>query len=732
MSNSPGLIKAITEIDILSPPQKHLAEILEAIGVNLGYCFGSLIEIDDQGKGYMVSSFNLPQDYPGQDSQVEAPILSSPAGEAVETGRIIVLHHPLSDPRMAPWQGFLQTYNIKTVVWVPLKNKGQVFGTYVLYDTRRRDVSGQELAMLEQMAVVISISTASNQYLDQLNHKTKELQQEITERKQAEILLNQHLEFIKLISEISSDFINLDTAKIDSAINKALELVTRFTRVERGYVFLLTNDKKRLVLTHEWCTRDVLAHKGILESIHVSDFEGFVDSLKQGEIAKVHAADIPRTPENKSMTDVLDMLEIKSFINIPIIVSNKFIGYIGFDATKKQTEWSDEVVNTFNLTGEIIGNTLERKWAEEEILFKNTLLETQKESSIDGILVVDDKKKIISYNKRLVEMWNLPGELSAAKDHKKLLSYALTQLEKPDEFKKKVDHLYAHKKEKSRDEIILKDGRVFDRYSAPLNSPTGKYFGRIWFFRDITKRKMLEEKLMRQEKLAVLGQLAGGVGHELRNPLGAIKNSTYFLNMTLENPDPEVRETLEILENEVANSEKIINSLLEFARARPPLRQKVNIDDIIRKVLLGSNVPGNIQVESRMGNAIPTIMADPDQLLQVFGNIILNAIQVMPGGGLLSIKAKSTGPGRIAVSIIDTGGGIPEENLEKIFEPLFSSKAKGIGLGMAIAKTFVEGHGGSIQVQSEVGKGSTFTVTLPIGNKEEKTHERESQHSDRR
>jgi signal transduction histidine kinase len=222
------------------------------------------------------------------------------------------------------------------------------------------------------------------------------------------------------------------------------------------------------------------------------------------------------------------------------------------------------------------------------------------------------------------------------------------------------------------------------------------------------------------------------VGHELRNPLGAIKNSIYFLNMTLENPEPEVKETLEILENEVANSEKIITSLLDFARARPPLKRKVNINDIILEVLLVSNVPGNIQVESQMGNAIPTIMADPDQLIQVFGNIILNAIQVMPEGGLLSIEATSLSLDSIAVSITDIGGGIPEENLEKIFEPLFTTRAKGIGLGMAIAKTFVEGHGGSIQVQSEVGKGSTFTVTLPIGNKEEKPNERKSQHSDRR
>jgi signal transduction histidine kinase/ligand-binding sensor domain-containing protein len=230
----------------------------------------------------------------------------------------------------------------------------------------------------------------------------------------------------------------------------------------------------------------------------------------------------------------------------------------------------------------------------------------------------------------------------------------------------------------------------------------------------IAERKILEEKLVRQEKLAVLGQLAGGVGHELRNPLGAIKNSAYFLNMALENPEPEVKETLEILAKEVANSEKIITNLLDFARARTPLKRKMNINNIIQQVLSDTNVPGNIHVRIQIAETIPFIMADPDQLVQVFGDIILNAVQAMPEGGQLTIKAKSPSSEWIAVSITDTGVGIPEENLEKIFEPLFTTRAKGIGLGMAVAKTFVEGHGGSIEVQSEPGKSSTFTVKLPI------------------
>jgi signal transduction histidine kinase len=184
--------------------------------------------------------------------------------------------------------------------------------------------------------------------------------------------------------------------------------------------------------------------------------------------------------------------------------------------------------------------------------------------------------------------------------------------------------------------------------------------------------------------------------------------------MVLEKPSPEVKQTLEILEKEVITSERVISSLLDFARSRSPREQKVNINNIIQEAVSRINVPENIELKSQIDASIPLIDADPDQLDRIFGNILLNAIQAMPKGGQLIIKTEVLNPDRVTVSVTDTGVGIPRENLEKIFDPLFTSKAKGIGLGMAITKTFVEGNGGSIEVQSEPGKGSTFTVRLPI------------------
>lgn len=225
----------------------------------------------------------------------------------------------------------------------------------------------------------------------------------------------------------------------------------------------------------------------------------------------------------------------------------------------------------------------------------------------------------------------------------------------------------------------------------------------------------MQERLMRSERLAVLGQLAGGVGHELRNPLGAIKNATYFLNMALEQPEPQVRETLEILEREVAASERIISSLLDFARPKPPTRRKVNINEVVQETLSRNGVPGNVRIVKKLDESLPVILADPDQLSQAFGNIIRNAIQAMPEGGRLTVKSKVSRPGWVSVSIADTGVGISPKDQQKLFEPLFTTKTKGIGLGLPVTKILVEGHGGTIEVKSKVGKGSTFTVMLPMG-----------------
>jgi signal transduction histidine kinase/HAMP domain-containing protein len=240
-----------------------------------------------------------------------------------------------------------------------------------------------------------------------------------------------------------------------------------------------------------------------------------------------------------------------------------------------------------------------------------------------------------------------------------------------------------------------------------------------------------QEQLIRKERLAVLGQLAGGVAHELRNPLGVISNAIYFLQMVLSETDETTREYLDIISSEVRGAEKIISGILDFSRTRLPEREEIAASDLVAQVLERRPPPEDVEVITEIPSDLPPVFVDPRQINQVLLNLVTNAYQAMPDGGRLIIAATVSSDLSpisnfqspisnlqslisISISITDTGCGIPQENLEKVFEPLFSTKAKGIGLGSAVSKNLVEANGGSIEVESEVGKGSTFTVKLPL------------------
>ena len=241
-----------------------------------------------------------------------------------------------------------------------------------------------------------------------------------------------------------------------------------------------------------------------------------------------------------------------------------------------------------------------------------------------------------------------------------------------------------------------------------------------------------QEELVRKEKLAILGQLSGSVGHELRNPLGVMKNAVYFLKMVLTEADETVKEYLGIIEKEIANSLRIITDLLDFARTKTPQIKAVAVLELLNQSLEGCVIPDNVALRTEMPDALPLLRVDPLQMMQVLTNLVTNAVQAMPDGGSVRIGGREiqncgfqpaslesdTRPPMpegnwVAISVTDTGEGIAHENMKKLFQPLFTTKAKGIGLGLVVCRNLVEANGGRIEVESKPGKGTTFTVLLP-------------------
>ena len=229
--------------------------------------------------------------------------------------------------------------------------------------------------------------------------------------------------------------------------------------------------------------------------------------------------------------------------------------------------------------------------------------------------------------------------------------------------------------------------------------------------------KKINAQLFRSEKLASLGKLAAGVAHEINNPLTGILTNSSLLLEDMDNDDPR-REDVDVMVKETIRCREIVKRLLDFARQTRPQKRLANINALIENIVLlvrNQTTFRNILIERDLDSNIPEVLVDPDQIQQVFVNIILNAAEAMTKGGSLSIRSRCSGDGEsIVVQFADTGSGITEEVRERIFDPFYTTKEHGTGLGLSISYGIIEQHGGTISVESTLGKGSTFIIHLPI------------------
>ncbi len=228
--------------------------------------------------------------------------------------------------------------------------------------------------------------------------------------------------------------------------------------------------------------------------------------------------------------------------------------------------------------------------------------------------------------------------------------------------------------------------------------------------------ELVEEKtkeLKEAERMATIGEIAAMVGHDLRNPLTGIAGAVYYLKTKLDpKMDKNLMKMLDLAERNVEYSDKIINDLLDFSRKIHIEKTETTPQLIMRETLSSIQIPKKIQIEDDT-QPEPEINIDVQKMKRVFTNIITNAMDAMPEGGKLTIASKQWSD-NVEFTFTDTGSGISKEIIDKIWVPLFTTKAKGMGLGLAICKRMVEAHGGSVFAKSKVGTGTTFTIKIPI------------------
>jgi len=359
------------------------------------------------------------------------------------------------------------------------------------------------------------------------------------------------------------------------------------------------------------------------------------------------------------------------------------------------------------------------------------------EKASDGLVYLDGRGKVLDVNNKILELTGVKKEEILGKPF-----YKLWLVDKPI-----VPKLVAMIKDTLKGKPISgykmtirrKDG--FEKHieiNASVVRIERVHVGILAVVRDVTEQKRVEtileeyserletevnnrtqelkevhERLLRAERFAAIGELSGMIGHDLRNPLTAIKNAVYYLKRKQAcSGDSKEKEMLDIVDKSVEHANKIVGSLLEYsAEIRLEIEQS-SPKELIDYVLLMAQVPERVRIVDRT-NYEPIIWIDVNKMERVFLNLIKNAFDAIPARGTLEVSSKRVEE-NVEIVFKDDGEGMSEQTLAKIFNPLFTTKAQGMGFGLAICKRIVEAHHGEINVKSTLGKGTTFTITLPL------------------
>ena len=262
---------------------------------------------------------------------------------------------------------------------------------------------------------------------------------------------------------------------------------------------------------------------------------------------------------------------------------------------------------------------------------------------------------------------------------------------------------------------ICKNGTsiFLEKNAIPMLSPEGELLGYRGLDRNVTERREMQQKLMKAERFATVGELAAMIAHDLRNPLQGIANGTYFLKTKIGyDDDTTTKEVFGLLEEAVQYSNKVVGDLIEYSREIQLCMEPTSVATLVNGAVSMIEVPKNVQVITEIDGE-SKIIVDADKMKRVFINLIKNSLEAMPNGGKLTIRTQEPGA-NIHFLFTDTGLGMTKETLDKLWTPLFTTKAKGMGFGLPICKRIVEAHGGQISIQSIVGQGTTCTITIPI------------------
>lgn len=536
--------------------------------------------------------------------------------------------------------------------------------------------------------------------------------------------LRRHYDLQRILTSLSTHFINLPAEEIGRGIDEALARIGEFAHVDRSYVFLIDEANGRMSNTHEWAHAATTPEIANLQNVPLSDFPWSLERILRGEI--VHVPRVSELPDDAPDKARFLAENIQSLLAVPMIVRDRVIGFFGFDSVRAERRWTKDTISLLRIAASIFANVIERQRNETVLHDEQRFIQNILDTTASLILVLTPGGQCIRANPAFVELTGLTAEELVGDGWKRVV---------PED-----------SRSAAREALRRASSGELARFEVPILARNGELRAVLWVGRvvrngagvpeyvvvtgvDLTEVKVLREQVDQAQRMDSLGRVAATIAHEVNNVLMAILPSAQVIKRFPDRRE-EVLRAAERIQDAVKRGERITLEVTRFARPTEPMFQEIRVFDWTMKLVEESRemveTRAGVEIDVRMAcdPCDAVVRADPTQLHQVLSNLLLNAFDALPNGGRVTIAVEEIAsherlvvvdpmPSRwVHWMVCDTGAGISPAVLERIFEPLFTTKKRGTGLGLAVAHQIIRAHGGVLSVETAVGAGTTFHLFL--------------------
>lgn len=526
-----------------------------------------------------------------------------------------------------------------------------------------------------------------------IKEKAEHLEFQLAEKERVEKELTRKYTEMSVLHRISAR-VN-QTLKLDEILGFAISELEQVVGDDKGIsIYLLDRKKNELV----FCAQRGYPEKFFRHLGRLRLDEGMVGTVVREGVPLAYD-DYTQFP--RALRSAVEEARVKSVMAVPLLAQDRVVGTLSI-ATRTPYHFTPEEMGLMSLIGSQIGVAIEKAQLIEAIKESEEKYKTLVEDINDGYVVCQDGRVVLA-NDAFANIYGYTPEEVLGCECQAFLAAGWKVEEGPAHF----EFLRTHR-----------DGNTLPTEIKVSFTEWGGRPAMIGIIRDISERKRMEQRVRESERLASIGQLAAAIAHEIRNPLSAIKMNVQILekNLRLEGFN---KRRLEIAAGEIARLERLVEDVLDFARPLPVKVATRDLNDILKKcIALMTDVckQKKTHVNMNLSGTLPSVKVDEERVEQAFLNLILNALDAMPGGGILEITSARTeflGRTMVVADFSDSGMGMDEQHVKRIFDPFFSTKPTGVGLGLPTVKKIIEAHEGHIEVESTPHQGSRFRVLLP-------------------